>query len=1036
MPPRAIPSEKQIVVGRFMDILAAAGIYLHPQNGHRYIKWNAFPDHVWDRGVVVRLPREIVFDSPAQTVEERISMNLRSPWTDENVEVMRKALDNNLVSVHPRPHGSNIIFEAFDDAGNVTTIPRFGKRERHRRRGMNVRDDVSSHNASGDDSSADNSDYSSSDDPEDSMQPLRREISRALKRLCRDCNIPWSGLDSTWLQLPILLARRKRCMSGLPSICAPNIVNDEVDPNCIPSKWSDSQIQKFLDASKAEKLRLVRRDPNRMILFEIEQEDGTMQESTLEFSPAWLQRFTQAPIIMSDRHLNRQRREAKQLEKAQAISATAVVTKGRGWVIVEESTGEEEEETKERSDDPRQQRKQLRVEVSTGVMRRIAEFDINEDGSEVPWALIPQALAQKNKYITGFHPGALPKIKDDKVVFQASHPSVWSGDVISHMKTVLDSGSMRILPREPGRIVLFETVDAAGVLADTTLGYSEDWLALNIPDPSLAQKKEAALERQRQREERAVAAAIKLKESHRKKEKPEKPEKSGIMLSEVPIRRTARHEESARRRRDSELGMARAQAMAKQMFEAGTLSANSAASRAAQRPLSPPQSSYRSGTSTPYSEVSSSYGYQYPPHSPMHYSTTPQARPAMHPRHAFKGKQRSLPNSDELASSTTPQSRWPPLGYPKPDATNFNMTTFLLAFNRFFERHALTSVAIPIPWLGLPYLLAERRQYLRGVPYVCLPFITEDQVDDRSNPARWTQEMATAMNWAMVTSTLRIATRETGRRVLFEVIGPDGRRADSTLGFSDEWVDHHLPDTTNRYGRGATTRESKSSTILSLKRIRSDSPDLMDVEDDGTGVREAKRTRMNGTRSTLSPMDASGDASNQQFVMNYQKSAGSSTSGSGTSVREDISPSTSLGLDRLVPSSLPQPLRGGRVFLRVGTMESSMNTDTSPVLEDTWEWIPPAGNSIGLRKSTVWNPTQARWRLVSEERTLQNLDFGKKDAKVEMPDQTEGVIFKHFAVEYVEERGQWEMVPLTKQQTYPWVIRWDEEYARWEWTMD
>jgi hypothetical protein len=84
---------------------AAGGIHLHPQSGHRYIKWNAFPDHIWDRGVYVRVPREIVFETPSQTVEDRIKYSMHAPWTEENVHIMKLAMDAGEVRVLDRPAG-------------------------------------------------------------------------------------------------------------------------------------------------------------------------------------------------------------------------------------------------------------------------------------------------------------------------------------------------------------------------------------------------------------------------------------------------------------------------------------------------------------------------------------------------------------------------------------------------------------------------------------------------------------------------------------------------------------------------------------------------------------------------------------------------------------------------------------------------------------------------------------------------------------------------------------------------------------------
>jgi hypothetical protein len=80
----------------------------------------------------------------------------------------------------------------------------------------------------------------------------------------------------------------------------------------------------------------------------------------------------------------------------------------------------------------------------------LAKFDIRGDGTEVTWTQFPQALAQANKYITGFPPGGLPRIKDDKVVFQASHPSLWTGQAILEMKKILEENSFQCLPRPPG----------------------------------------------------------------------------------------------------------------------------------------------------------------------------------------------------------------------------------------------------------------------------------------------------------------------------------------------------------------------------------------------------------------------------------------------------------------------------------------------------------------------------------------------------------------------------------------------------------
>ena len=59
-----------------------------------------------------------------------------------------------------------------------------------------------------------------------------------------------------------------------------------------------------------------------------------------------------------------------------------------------------------------------------------------------------------------------------------------------------------------------------------------------------------------------------------------------------------------------------------------------------------------------------------------------------------------------------------------------------------------------------------------------------------------------------------------GRRVLFEIIAPDGTLVDTTLGYSSRWVDTFLPDTISN-GTDSFTRASTPLTpMLSLKRGR------------------------------------------------------------------------------------------------------------------------------------------------------------------------------------------------------------------------
>ncbi|KAG8836936.1 hypothetical protein FRC20_006861 [Serendipita sp. 405] len=489
-----------------------------------------------------------------------------------------------------------------------------------------------------------------------------------------------------------------------------------------------------------------------------------------------------------------------------------------------------------------------------------------------------------------------------------------------------------------------------------------------------------------------------------------------------------------------------------------------------------------SGTSTPRSTSPSQY------HTAVNTPAVPMEvePPPMHPRHAFRGKRISYATStsnnqgnpssnatndqsrrsvDTLMSSPSlaplteshsshwspalskskvetqstipPQRRptWPPPGYPKVEWEMVDKNGLLGRLSRFFGRYQLGAEPTTIPWATLPQLLAERRQYLRGVPFVCIPIVTNDQVDELSAPWNWNGELLGAMDWALVNNQLSFNARESGRRVLFEIIDENGAFSDSTLGYSDHWLNQFLPDTNPNSSPNSQSFNEPLTPVVSLKRSREDqdspiSPGDMSVDHD------TKRRRPNGASSSVSPVDSRSERSVEPREKSFiERSWRDSSSASNETVAEEVIDPRELPLNRLVPSSLPPPLRKGRVFLRFGPVDATMgSSDGKEMEEETWEWIPPAGTPMGMKSSTVWNPTQARWRLVTGGRSLENLGSIETKEKTEFPDPMDGIILKYGSCEYVEERGQWEMIPHRNAEAFPWRIRWDEIFARWEWT--
>lgn len=229
--------------------------------------------------------------------------------------------------------------------------------------------------------------------------------------------------------------------------------------------------------------------------------------------------------------------------------------------------------------------------------------------------------------MTGIPAGGLPKIKDDKVVFQACHPSLWSHEVIRQMQENFDDEKVKVLPRPPGRIVLFEVEDD-GTKYDTTLNFSHDWLAMHIDDVSLADRKVVALSRQEERRSRPpTGVSVKEKEENKKQKPPPRNTASGD--------RIRRLEERAQFLEDSQKGAANAKAVMGMLgFGPGSQQGNGSLSYGGNS-----KAAQGSGSSTPRSDPSVVSSHN---KTPVTASEPPTPSfPAVHPRRAFKAKSRA-----------------------------------------------------------------------------------------------------------------------------------------------------------------------------------------------------------------------------------------------------------------------------------------------------------------------------------------------------------------------------------------------------------
>jgi hypothetical protein len=214
------------------------------------------------------------------------------------------------------------------------------------------------------------------------------------------------------------------------------------------------------------------------------------------------------------------------------------------------------------------------------------------------------------------------------VVFQASHPSLWSHEVIKRMQKNMENNKFKLVNRPPGRIVLFE-VEEKGTTYDTTLNFSKDWLAIHIDDPTFAEQRKTALHRQEEKRSRSLSSANDRKEREeiRRPKIPPKKAASGD--------RVRRLGEKAQFLEDSQKGAANAKAVMGMLGFGPSIQPGNASS--AFRPNS--KANQGSGASTPRSDPSAPS-----PHTktPVTISEPPTpVIPVNHPRRAFKSKSRT-----------------------------------------------------------------------------------------------------------------------------------------------------------------------------------------------------------------------------------------------------------------------------------------------------------------------------------------------------------------------------------------------------------
>lgn len=117
----------------------------------------------------------------------------------------------------------------------------------------------------------------------------------------------------------------------------------------------------------------------------------------------------------------------------------------------------------------------------------------------IPWMTLPGTLAKQRMYLAGVPYICAPLVTDDRID-AGSNISNWTSEMSAAMYWALASGTLQVLHRNHGNVVLgnthspfdstrhaghrvlFELISSSGQREDSTLGYSKSWVDVALPD--------------------------------------------------------------------------------------------------------------------------------------------------------------------------------------------------------------------------------------------------------------------------------------------------------------------------------------------------------------------------------------------------------------------------------------------------------------------------------------------------------------------------------------------------------------------------
>lgn len=271
---------------------------------------------------------------------------------------------------------------------------------------------------------------------------------------------------------------------------------------------------------------------------------------------------------------------------------------------------------------------------------------------------------------------------------------------------------------------------------------------------------------------------------------------------------------------------------------------------------------------------------------------------------------------------------------------------------------------------------------------------------------------------ALKAGEVKIKHRPRGRKVLFHLLPSDTQReegnkhgTDSTLAFSQTWVDEHMIDDPNELPDEEMQFEPSELPIIPRplpprressvwERFGKIRIEESDSEDEDRVPEPPWKTAMR--EFTRPQYDDASDNEGKAASIPVQSS--------------DEEEEVELSINHLLPPRIPHMLQGkGRVIL---------NRD------DQFEWVPnnPYATDCPPER-VVWCPSKSKWKLMGQMRDMDR--WARGFVPVDIPNRVGGKILGKGVCEHNAIRKVWECSFVGRKVFGD--LRWSPDICSWEW---